>query len=257
MSKIKIAAVSYLNTKPFLFGIEQSEIANQCEVQREIPSECFRKLANGEVDLALVPIGGLHRLQEYHIVSDYCIACEGEVETVCLFSDVPLEKIQSVLLDFHSLTSVLLTRALFKHHWKQNPQFLETGPDFEREISGTTAGLIIGDRAIEAKARYRYCFDLGEAWFQWTALPMVFALWVSLRKLEANFEKSFNRALSSGLEKMEDVVNNNPQFKIPGFDPLAYLKDSIQFKIDPEKQEACKFYLQTTREFLELELMPT
>ena len=147
MKKIKIAAVSYLNTKPFLFGLENHLISEKIEILREIPSECFRKFLHKEVDIGLVPIGGLHELEGYEVISDFCIASSGKVQTVCLFSEIPLDKIETVLLDFHSVTSVLLTKAIFKNHWKLSPGFSHTEANFEADIKGETAGLIIGDRA--------------------------------------------------------------------------------------------------------------
>jgi len=254
MKKMKIAAVSYLNTKPFLFGLENHPVREKIEILREIPIECFRKFQRNEVDIGLVPIGGLHQLDEYHVVSKYCIACTGKVQTVCLFSDVPIEKIQTVLLDFHSVTSVLLTKALVKNYWKMSTHFKHTKAEFESGIKGETAGLIIGDRAIEAKNRFKYCYDLGETWHEWTGRPMVFAIWVSNCIHESMFESEFNDALNFGLKNLDLVIKNNMAFNSNGFDVANYLRNSIEFNYDTQKQEACQFFLEITREFVECTL---
>ena len=91
--KIKVSAVSYLNTLPFIYGINNSEVVNDIKLSLDIPSDCGMKLLSGEVDLGLVPVAILPQLKEYHIISDYCIGAEGKVDSVALYSDVPLDEI--------------------------------------------------------------------------------------------------------------------------------------------------------------------
>ena len=102
MEKIKVSAVSYLNTLPFLNGINNSKVVDLMNLSLDIPSDCAMKLLNEEVDLGLVPIAILPQLKDYHIVSDYCIGAEGDVDSVALFSDVPLNEIENVYLDYQS-----------------------------------------------------------------------------------------------------------------------------------------------------------
>ena len=94
--KIKVSAVSYLNTTPFLYGIANSEVKNLIDISLDIPSDCAKKLLSGEVDLGLVPIAVLPLLKEYHIVTDYCIGAQGNVDSVALYSDVPLSEISTI-----------------------------------------------------------------------------------------------------------------------------------------------------------------
>jgi len=110
--KIRLSAVSYLNTKPFIYGLFRGELAEEIELSLDIPSECARKLKAGEVDLALTPVAIIPELPQAWLVSDYCIGSTGTVKTVCLFSEKPLPEIKRILLDFHSRTSVALTRIL-------------------------------------------------------------------------------------------------------------------------------------------------
>ena len=98
--KLRVGAVSYLNTKPFLFGLKHSPLINNLQIELQHPSMIAKQLLNHEIDLGLVPVAVIPRLKESHIISDYCIGADGKVETVLLLSDVPLEKIENILLDY-------------------------------------------------------------------------------------------------------------------------------------------------------------
>ncbi len=119
--KIRVGAVSYLNTKPLLYGIQHSPIIDKIELKIDYPSRIAAMLLNDEIDIGLVPVAIIPKLREFHINTDYCIGSDGEVASVCLFSEVPIEKIETVLLDYQSRTSVQLAKILMKEYWKINP----------------------------------------------------------------------------------------------------------------------------------------
>ena len=105
---IKVSCVSYLNSQPFIYGLKNNSIINEIELSLDVPSVCAEKILSGKADIGLIPVAVIPQLKESHIISDYCIGADGKVETVLLLSDVPLEKIKSILLDYQSRTSVLL-----------------------------------------------------------------------------------------------------------------------------------------------------
>ena len=122
---LKVTAVNYLNTKPLLYGLVKSGMTKKIDLQLDIPSECARKLEAGEVDFGLVPAAVIPSLSSPYIISDYCIGTIGTVATVCIYSDVPLEKVEKIYLDFHSRTSVQLTKILIKNYWKLPIEFIQ------------------------------------------------------------------------------------------------------------------------------------
>lgn len=252
--KVKITAVSYLNTKPFIYGIYRSPVAELIDLQLDIPSVCARKLVAGEVDLALMPVGALPELGAAgcRIVSDFCIGAVGAVETVCLFSDVPLGSIEKIYLDFHSRTSVELVRLLCREFWQINPQFLPAPPDFLEKTNGTTAALVIGDRTIGLAKKHRHVFDLAEAWMQHTGLPFVFAAWVSRRDLPDDFLIKFNAALQSGLDHLPELVKILPT--IPDFDVEDYFRRCISYDLDEAKWAGLQLFLEKIGATLPLKL---
>ncbi len=243
MKKIKIVAVSYLNTKPLLYGLLRSELASQIDLQLQIPSECARRLQSGEADLGLVPVAVIPELSAPQIVSDYCIGTNGAVRTVCIYSECPLEEVERIYLDYHSRTSVELVKILLRDHWRLAPELIPSKPGFEQEIGGKTAALIIGDRAIDMESRFSYIYDLGEAWLAHTGLPFVFAAWVSNGPLPAEFLLRFNEALEAGLQLIPELMYLLPS-PAPGFDLHAYYTRNISYELDEPKRKALDMFLE-------------
>lgn len=238
--KVRVGAVSYLNTKPLVYGFENGLMKNEVDLLIGYPSKIAAMLLNDEIDVGLVPVAVIPEMKEYHIISDYCIGSDGEVASVCLFSEVSLYDIKTILLDYQSRTSVALLKLLIKEYWKINVAFQNTENGYQSEISGTTAGLIIGDRALIQRAKSPFIFDLGEEWKNFTDLPFVFAAWVSNKKLDADFIKEFNEANKLGLSNLEKVVEKNP-FK--PFDLHTYYTECINFELDENKKKGLELFL--------------
>ncbi len=241
MKKIKVAAVNYLNTKPLLYGIKRHPVFEQIELIEDYPAKIAEMLLNGLVDVALVPVAIIPQMREYYIITDFCIASDGPVASVGLFSEVPVKKIKKVYLDYQSRTSVMLAKILLKEYWKQEVKFIDaTSEDFQKEIVGTTAGVIIGDRALEQRLKSKHIYDLGEAWKNYTGLPFVFAAWVSNKKLPQDFINQFNEANAFGLKHLDNVVAEN-SFK--SFDLKTYYREFVSYGIDEEKKLGMQLFL--------------
>ena len=238
--KVRVGAVSYLNTKPLIYGFEHGIMKEELDLIIDYPSKIAAMLLKDEIDLGLIPVAVIPEMKEHYIISNYCIGSEGEVASVCLFSEVPLYDIETILLDYQSRTSVALLKVLIKEHWKINVAFENTSGDYESKISGTTAGLIIGDRALMQRKKSRFIFDLGEEWKNFTGLPFVFAAWVSNKKLDGCFINDFNKANESGLNNLETVVKENP-FEV--FDLHSYYKECISFNLNDNKKKGLELFL--------------
>lgn len=239
--KIRVAAVDYLNTKPLIYGFEKGLMKNELEITMDYPSNIAKMLINDEVDIALVPVSILPRLKEYHIISDYCIGCDGEVASVCLFSDVSIDKIENIILDYQSSTSVSLCKILIKNHWKIFPEFIKGKPGYEASIKGTTAGLVIGDRALKQRKPSTYIYDLGYAWKEMMGLPFVFAAWISNKILPAEFIRSFNTTTGIGINNLREIVAANP---FDPYDLYYYYTQNISYQLDNTKREALEIFLE-------------
>jgi chorismate dehydratase len=240
VQKIKVGAVSYLNTKPLIYGFEQGMMAGEIELTIDYPSNIAQKLLTNEIDIGLVPVAILPKMKEYHILSGYCIGCEGPVASVCLFSDVPLDEIKTVLLDYQSRTSVALLKILLKEYWKLSPQFLSAEEGFEKNIKEKTAALVIGDRALALNKAFNYVYDLGEAWLNFTKLPFVFAAWIANKKYLPEFEDRFDKATGLGLNHLDDIIQQN---KFTHFNLQNYYNSNISYLLNSGKKQGLDLFL--------------
>jgi chorismate dehydratase len=241
LDKIKIGAVSYLNTKPLLYGIKRSkELMKMIELVEEYPSKIGNMLVENKIDIGLVPVAVIPQLKEWNIVTDYCIGADGDVASVCLFSEVPVEKIRRVLLDYQSKTSVSLAKILFNNHWKLSPEFINTKQDFRNEIKNETAGVIIGDRALQQRLASTYIYDLAGTWKTMTGLPFVFAAWIANKKLPLSFITLFNEANREGLHNIDAVIEEN---KNSFYDLKKYYTKNISFNLTLEKRQGMQLFL--------------
>ena len=246
LEKIKVGAVSYLNTKPLLYGIKRDEaLKNEIDLIEEYPAKIAGMLVEGSIDVGLVPVAIIPKLSEWHIVSDYCIGAEGNVASVCLFSDVPIEKIERVLLDYQSRTSVNLCKVLLKHYWQITPVIEDANEGYQREIKGTTAGVVIGDRALKQRSVSKYVYDLAGEWKAMTGLPFVFAAWIANKKLPVKFIETFNKANAVGLQNLDAVIAENV---FDAYDLRTYYTKNISFQLTPQKREGMKQFLQLLAE---------
>ena len=245
MKKIRVGIVNYLNTRPLLYGLENSPVRGQIDFIPDYPSNIARDLREGKIDMGLVPVAIIPEMQEWHLVSDFCIGCDGPVASVCLFSEVPIDKIENVLLDYQSHTSLELTRILLRDHWKVHPKLVRTSRDCRDEIRGTTAGLVIGDRSFEQRRKSAFAYDLGQAWKELTGLPFVFAAWVSNKELDRSFVKLFNDANAYGIINIERVAADNAY---PLFDMHSYYTRYISYRLDEKKQQGLNRFLELMKE---------
>jgi chorismate dehydratase len=251
---VKISAVSYLNTLPFLYGIKNHPGLKNFIFEQDIPSMCAKKLITNKVDIALIPVAAIPQVKTPYFISNYCLGAVNKVRTVLLLSEVPLHEIKTVLLDYQSRTSVNLVKVLAKKHWNISPAWMNAEIGFEDKIKDNVAGVVIGDRAFSLKSKYKYVFDLSEEWFKMTALPFVFATWVANKPIDNEFIKTFNNALQYGLDHLDKVVKEYHQnFPESPIDLHKYLTQNIDFVMDEKKKQSMKLFYDL---LVEQELLP-
>ncbi|TDO24133.1 menaquinone biosynthetic enzyme MqnA/MqnD family protein [Pedobacter duraquae] len=235
MNKIKISAVAYTNTKPFIYGIEHSEVKDLIDLTLDIPSDCAAKLISGQVDVGLIPVAAIPDVPNAEIIADYCIGSKGAVNSVFIFSKVPVAEIKTVKLDRESRTSNNLAKVLLKFYWKQEAVFTT---DLSAE---TDAMVLIGDRTFGKRDDYAYAYDMGEEWMNFTGLPFLYAAWVANKSIPAEFIGTFNKALKSGLDSRNEVLKMLPA--VPNFDVEDYLLHKLDFELTDDKREALALFL--------------
>ncbi len=238
--KIRVGAVSYLNTKPLIYGFEHGMMNDQIELSLDYPSRLAGLMQKNELDIALLPVASISNIANANVFTDYCIASDKKVASVCLFSNVPIEEIQEVYLDYQSRTSVALFRILMRDYWNIRPSLRESDEAYIGKIKGKTAGIIIGDRALIHYSKFPFVYDLAEAWHSHTQLPFVFATWVTNTSLDQLFIQKFNGSNEFGLSKMNEIIVEKPFLP---YDLNTYYSENISFRFDLEKRNGMMLFL--------------
>ncbi len=240
----RIGAVSYLNTRPLLLGVEQSDLMDKIELVKSYPSKIAQDLIDGKIDIGLVPVAIAPFLKDPHFVSRYCIGAEADVASVCIFSDVPMEQIEKVYLDYQSRTSVQLARILLAQYWKKEVEYISASEGYIDQIKGATAGVIIGDRALVARSKFNNVYDLAGAWIDHTGLPFVFATWIANKPIPAEFMEAFDNANAYGLLHLEEVIKNIPASE-QCYDLHKYYTENISYEFTAEKIKGMELFLKS------------
>lgn len=245
MQQIRVSIVSYLNSKPFVFGLEHSNFREQFLLSKDMPSVCAQKLIDDEVDIGLVPVAAIPFLKTPYIISDYCIGAIGNVHSVNLYSEVPIGEVKRIFLDYQSRTSVQLVQLLAKEHWKVNPEFVPATEGFEQRIAGQNAAVVIGDRTFSMENKHRFVYDLAGTWMEHTKLPFVFACWVSNKQLPDAFVRDFNAALEFGIQNRAVLIEQLKQQQNYPVNIERYLMQSISYEYDAAKKAGLDRFLKS------------
>lgn len=245
--KINVSLVSYLNSKPFLYGLQHGVINQQISLSLDTPSECAARIISGQSDIGLIPVAAIKKIHGARIISDFCISAKGKVKSVVLASEVPLNKIDTVMLDNESVTSAALLKILAKQYWKLQLNFIAAFEGYETEIKENKAGLIIGDRALELRNRFSYIYDLANEWHHFTGLPFVFACWVCTKNISHQFIKEFNTALLYGTAHIDEYIASE-KFNGMELEAASYLKENIIYRLNDESKKGMQLFLQLIEE---------
>jgi chorismate dehydratase len=242
-SSIRIGAVTYLNTKPLIRELEA--LAPRAELVLDVPSRLADLLAEGRLEVALIPVIEYFRAGSYTVVPNIAIASRGPVLSVTLFSRVPWPEIRRVALDEGSRTSAALAQILLRQRYEVRPEVVPLPLDCEAEEADADAVLLIGDRAMRAcLPGFAHAFDLGQEWHDWTGLPFVYAVWavregVDLGPVEAALHEARRRGCScTGRIAHEEA----PRLGLDAGFCRRYLSNIIHFDLGPREQAGLHHY---------------
>jgi chorismate dehydratase len=245
MGKIRISAVKYANTYPFIYGLKANGFDRKVILETDHPADCASKLINGLADIGLIPVGALPSLKEYHIISDYCIGANGNVRTVMLLSNTASAGVKTIYLDYRSRSSVNLVKVLAKNYWQRDYFWKNTSPSFDfAGIADGEAAVLIGDQCFEYSGKFMYATDLAGEWKKFTGLPFVFACWTANKILDEEFIHEFNDALLSGLNNIDAVVGKYGKTgSIRDGELKKYLTENIDYNFNSGKKKALALFL--------------
>jgi chorismate dehydratase len=260
MKRLRISAISYLNTAPLMWDFEHRHDRNapsEFDISYTLPSQCAADLAAGAADIGIIPAAAYASIPGLAILPGVAIASRRPVRSILLVSKVPLDKIQSVALDTSSLTSVALTKVLFERWWGAGRTFTPMAPDLEKMLKEHDAGLVIGDPALKVDRSRYLSYDLAEEWIRFTGKPFVFAFWairqgaledVPLRlDLAAVFQQSRDHGLRT--ENLQEIAREwAPRLGLSDTDVKTYLTENIYYDLDRACLEGLQLFYRYAEE---------
>ncbi|MFN0124824.1 MAG: menaquinone biosynthetic enzyme MqnA/MqnD family protein [Blastocatellia bacterium] len=252
---MKIAASTYLNSAPLVYSFAAGAQRNQVNLTGDAaPSHCARLLAEGQCDVALIPVIEYQRIPGLRIVADVSVAAKSSVRSVLLISRRPLDEIRGVALDNRSRTSQVLVRLLLAQPGRKQPQYVTYTPDgtetVEGILRGQDAALVIGDPALSLRGRVAgqgiFVYDLAEEWRKMTGLPFVFAVWAAREDVCQNdriLGVDFVTAKHEGLQQIPEIAGSYAaQLNLPREELLVYLRECVNFDLDENNLAGMKTY---------------
>jgi chorismate dehydratase len=246
---IRIGAVNYLNTKPLIHELDT--LAPQATLDLDLPSRLADRLADGDLDVALIPVIEVFRAGGYPLVPGVSIASHGPVLSVTLFSRRPWPEIRSVALDVGSRTSACLTQVILQQRHGVRPDLRQLPMDADPEAVDADAVLLIGDRAMRAcLPGFAYAYDLGQEWHDWTGLPFVYAVWAVRRGVDL---RGVDDALRQAKERGRRAAGVIAQREAPhlGLDAgfcRRYLTNIIHYDLGPREFAGLGRYYELARD---------
>lgn len=203
---LRVSAVRYINALPLIYGLDENP---DVQLSFDIPSTCFQKLIEGQVDVGLIPIIGTQLNSSIRALKGLGIAANLRSESVLLFARKPLDRLERVLTDRSSLTSVALLKIILREKYNNSPQFISDRIENPYDaLRNFDAALIIGDEAILAEKTDFDHYDLATEWHSLTKLPFVFAVWGCARMLTQQEQEILHSAFEKGTANWETVYES-------------------------------------------------
>jgi chorismate dehydratase len=265
MSRLRVSAISFLNTAPLMWDFDHGDLRRDYRVDYTLPSACAEILRNGMADIGIIPAAAYTTIPDLLVIPDVAIAARGPVRSILLVSKVPIDQIKTVAADTSSRSSVALLRVLFENFIRTKPEFIPMPPQLEPMLQRCDAGLLIGDPALLAKSDGFHVYDLAEAWKRFTGKSFVFAFWAVRKQALQDHDgikvvEAFQKSRNNGLQP-ENIAKISREWSVrlglPEPEISNYLNNNIYYKLDGDCLEGLGLFYKYAAECGALPKAPT
>lgn len=257
MRRLRISAISYLNTAPLMWDFDHGDAAKDFDIFYSVPSSCAAALQNGTGDIGIIPAIAYNSIPDLVIIPEVAIAARGPVRSILLISEVPLERVRTVATDNSSMTSVALARVLFEKWWGGGREFRSQPPELAAMLGECDAALIIGDPALKVdRSRYQV-LDLAEEWRRLSGKSFVFAFWAVRQAAVAEMQPGldlaavFQASRNHGLEPaaLEQIGHEwSARLQLTPAEVKDYLTRNIYYQLDQDCLEGMELFFRYAAE---------
>lgn len=245
---LRVGAVSYLNSKPLIAGLEDSPL---CELSLDYPSRLADNLASGGLDVGLIPSVECLRHPEYEVISDACVATRGDVMSVKLYSRVAPGSIKTLALDEGSRTSAALVQTYLAHKFGVEPDVRSLPLESDHLDVEADAILMIGDRAMHSPdEQFHTVWDMGHQWREWTGLPFVFAVWAARPGVNVDeLETELSNARDRGIDSIQEIASQEAKpLRLSVETAANYLTHNLHFHLGPAERHGFRLFQELAAE---------
>jgi chorismate dehydratase len=241
MRRLRISAISYLNTAPLMWDFEHAEAGSDFDISYTLPSSCARALEAGTADIGIIPAAAYAQVPGLVVLPGIAIASRRPVRSILLVSRMPVDQVRTIALDTSSMTSAALTKILFEKWLGGGRKFTSMEPNIERMLSANDAALVIGDPALQIDRSRYLTLDLAEEWIRYTGKPFVFAFWAvrhnALQEAPSqDLSAIFQQSRDHGLEpaSLDHIARQwAPRLGLKESDVRSYITENIYYQLDP------------------------
>ncbi|MGK5737390.1 menaquinone biosynthetic enzyme MqnA/MqnD family protein [Micromonospora sp. URMC 103] len=251
IARPRVGHIQFLNCLPIYWGLMRSGALIDVDLHKDTPDRLNSALVAGDLDIG--PISQLEYLRhadELLLLPDLAVGSDGPVLSVNIVSTRPLTELDHarVALGSTSRTGVLLAQLLLKERYGVNPEYFRCPPELSQMLLEADAAVVIGDVALralyEAPRQGLEVTDLGQAWRDWTGLPMVFAVWAVRRDFAAahpgvvkEVHEAFLRSRDLSLAELDQVAEAGARWEPFDAATLATYFRTLDFSLG-ERQVA-------------------
>lgn len=251
MRRLRISAISYLNTAPLMWDFEHGAAGRDFDISYTLPSACARAIVAGAADIGIIPAAAYALIPGLAVLPGVAIASRQPVRSILLVSRKPVDQIRTVALDTSSMTSVALTKIIFEKWLGGGRTFTSMEPDIETMLAAHDAGLVIGDPALQIDGSRYITLDLAEEWIRHTGKPFVFAFWAvrqdalqagqSAQDLAAIFQQSRDHGLEPA--SLGQIATEwAPRLGLSESEVRSYLTENIYYHLDAACMEGLQLF---------------
>jgi chorismate dehydratase len=270
MRRLRISAISYLNTAPLMWDFEHGEPGRNFDISYTLPSACARSLQAGTADIGIIPAAAYAQIPGLQVLPGVAIASRRAVRSILLVSKVPIENIRTIALDTSSMTSVALTKILFEKWLGGRRTFSPMEPNLDEMLATNDAGLLIGDPALQVDRSRYLTLDLAEEWIRHTGKPFVFAFWAVRQQAlheaslletapEPDLAQIFQDSRDHGLapSSLNQIAREwAPRLSLGEDEVRSYLTECIHYDLDPGCIEGLQLFYRYAAEINALPAAP-
>jgi len=280
VKKLRISIVEYLNTAPLVWGFTDGPLTGKYDLSFTVPSQCAESLRRGDADIAIIPSIEYQRIDNVVAIPGISIAAKGEVRSLLVVSQRPIERAKKIALDTSSRATQGLVRILASELWGIDPEFVQAAPDPAEMLRTADAGLVIGDPALRIAMKMEalaaksqrdlsgyapgeepccqgdpeempvpgfetvFVYDVAFEWRELTGKPCVLAIWAgSPEAITPEVIADFEASKRYGIERVREIAEAaSIKLDLPPRPLERYLTENIQYDLSGEYLEGLKLY---------------